>query len=61
MGQSMGSTGNSHKQAGAGGQKKNQPELHGGQRMRDQGKPAPKTEKTDKPDGGADHGPRSKR
>lgn len=58
MGQSMGSTGNSHKQAGAGGQKRNQPELHGGQRMRDQGEPQPKK---GKPDGGADQGPRSKR
>ena len=58
MGQSMGSTGNSHKQGGAGGQKRNQPETHGGQRMSDQGEPALKK---GAPDGGADHGPRSKR
>ena len=58
MGQSMGSTGNSHKQAGAGGQKKNQPETHGGQRMSDQEQPVPNKGKAD---GGADHGPRSAR
>ena len=58
MGQSMGSIGNSGKQAGAPGQKKNQPETHGGQRMSDQERPVPKK---GAPDGGADHGPRSAR
>ena len=58
MGQSMGSISNNHKQAGAGSQKQNQPETHGGQRMRDQPQPVPKK---GAPDGGADHGPRSAR
>ena len=55
MGQSIGSVGNSHKQAGAGDQKKNQPEMRPGQKMADQG--GAKAE--GKPDGGSDHGPRS--
>jgi len=58
MGQSMGSTGNTHKQTGADNQKRNQPETHGGQRMSDQEKPVPKK---GAPDGCADRGPRSAR
>jgi hypothetical protein len=57
MGQSIGSTGNSKKQAGASDQKKNQPETRPGQKMSDQGGAKPKG----KPDGGADQGPRSVR
>ena len=57
MGQSMGSIGNKGKQAGAGNQKKNQPEAKPGQKMSDQ---SPRGRKT-KPEGGADHGPRSVR
>jgi len=55
MGQSIGSTGNSKKQAGAGSQKKNQPETRPGQKMSDQGGGKSKG----KPDGGSDQGPRS--
>ena len=55
MGQSMGSVGNRHKQAGARGQKKNQPEAKPGQKMSDQ---SPRGRKT-KPEGGAEQGPRS--
>jgi hypothetical protein len=58
MGQSMGSTGNSHKQQGAGDQKQNQPEKNPGQRMSDQQQPVPNK---DRPQGGADHGPRAAR
>jgi hypothetical protein len=54
----MGSTVNSHKQVGAGSQKQNQPETHGGQRMQDQEKPVPSK---GAPDGGADRGPRAAR
>ena len=57
MGQSIGSVGNSHKQKGAGDQKKNQPEVNPGQKMADQSPAANKG----KPDGGADHGSRSVR
>lgn len=58
MGQSIGSVGNSHKQAGAGDQKANQPSVRPGQRVSDQQTPVPDK---GKPDGGADHGPRSTR
>jgi hypothetical protein len=58
MGQSIGSIGNSHKQQGAGDQQQNQPSAKPGQRMSDQQQPMPKKEK---PQGGADHGPRSAR
>jgi len=58
MGQSLGSVGNSHKQKGAGDQKTNQPSTHPGQRMSDEQKPVPKK---GRPEGGADHGPRSAR
>jgi hypothetical protein len=58
MGQSIGSTGNSHKQGGAGNQQKNQPSTHPGQRLSDQQQPVPKK---GAPEGGADHGPRSAR
>lgn len=58
MGQSIGSVGNSHKQKGAGDQKTNQPSTHPGQRMSDQETPVPKK---GRPEGGADHGPRSAR
>jgi hypothetical protein len=58
MGQSIGSTGNSHKQSGAGNQQKNQPSTHPGQRLSDQQQPVPKK---GAPEGGADHGPRSAR
>ena len=58
MGQSMGSVGNTHKQPGAGGQKKNQPQTAPGQKMSDQQAPVPNK---GAPDGGADHGPRSAR
>jgi len=54
----MGSVGNTHKQGGAGGQKKNQPSTNPGQKMADQQSPVPKK---GAPDGGADHGPRSAR
>lgn len=57
MGQSIGSVSNSHKQQGATGQSRNQPEVRPGQKMADHG--GPKTQ--GKPDGGADHGPRSTR
>ena len=58
MGQSIGSGGNTHKQTGATNQKRDQPQAHPGQRMSDQEQPVPKK---GKPDGGADHGPRSAR
>ena len=58
MGQSIGSVGNSHKQAGAGDQKANQPSVRPGQRVSDEQAPVPNK---GKPDGGADHGPRSTR
>ena len=58
MGQSIGSVGNSHKQAGAGDQKANQPSMRPGQRVSDQQTPVPDK---GKPDGGADRGPRSTR
>ena len=58
MGQSIGSVGNTNKQAGAGAQKKNQPQLAPGQKMADQEAPVPNK---GAPDGGADHGPRSAR
>jgi hypothetical protein len=58
MGQSIGSVGNSHKQAGAGDQKANQPSRRPGQRVSDQQTPVPNK---GKPDGGVDHGPRSAR
>jgi hypothetical protein len=58
MGQSIGSVGNSHKQAGAGDQKANQPSVRPGQRVSDQQTPI---SNKGKPDGGADHGPRSAR
>lgn len=57
MGQSIGSVGNSKKQSGANDQSKNQPEVRPGQKMSDQGSPKAQG----KPDGGADHGPRSTR
>ena len=57
MGQSIGSVGNTHKQGGAGDQKKNQPSTNPGQKMADQ---SPSQGKG-KPDGGADHGSRSVR
>jgi hypothetical protein len=57
MGQSIGSTGNSKKRPGAGSQKKHQPELQQGQKMSDQGG----RKSSGKPEGGADHGPRSVR
>jgi len=57
MGQSIGSVGNTHKQKGAGGQSRNQPEVRPGQKMADQSGQQPQG----KPDGGADHGPRSTR
>jgi len=58
MGQSIGSVGNSHKQAGAGDQKANQPSARPGQRVSDQQTRVPNK---GRPDGGADHGPRSAR
>jgi hypothetical protein len=58
MGQSIGSTGNSHKQSGAGDQQQNQPSTRPGQRMSDQQTPKPRK---GAPDGGADEGPRSAR
>jgi len=58
MGQAIGSTGNSHKQKGAGDQQENQPSARRGQRVSGQEKPVPKK---GGPDGGADHGPRSVR
>jgi hypothetical protein len=63
MGQSMGSTGNSHKQGGAGNQSHNQPEARPGQKMSDQGghEGGKGSKPPGKPDGGADHGPRSTR
>ena len=57
MGQSIGSVGNSHKQGKSGDQARNQPEVRPGQKMADQGSAGAKG----KPDGGADHGPRSTR
>lgn len=73
MGQSIGSIGNSKKQAGSGDQAKNQPEFRPGQKMSDQGgekaegRPGQKMSdqrgaaRGGKPDGGADHGARSRR
>lgn len=58
MGQSIGSIGNSHKQAGTGDQQANQPSVRPGQKVADQQTPVPKK---GAPDGGADHGPRSAR
>jgi len=58
MGQSIGSVGNSHKQAGATNQKQDQPSARPGQRVSDEQTPVPKK---GKPDDGADHGPRSAR
>ncbi len=55
MGQSIGSTGNRGKQKGATGQERNQPEKRPGQKMADQGGHKAK----EKPQGGADQGPRS--
>jgi hypothetical protein len=49
--------GNSHKQQGATGQSRNEPEVRPGQKMADQGG----SKAQGKPDGGADHGPRSTR
>jgi hypothetical protein len=57
MGQSIGSVGSSHKQSGAANQSKNQPEVRPGQKMAEQGG----AKAQGKPDGGADHGPRSRR
>ena len=57
MGQSMGSIGG-HKQTGAGGDRKNQPEKNPGQRLSDQQPPKP--EKGDA-GGGAQQGSRSVR
>ena len=58
MAQSIGSVGNTHKQQGAGDQKKNQPSTNPGQRMSDQETPKPAKSQVD---GGADEGPRSNR
>ena len=58
MGQSIGSVGNTHKQADATNQKSEQPSLKPGQRVSDEQTPVPAK---GKPDGGADHGPRSAR
>ena len=62
MGQSISSTGGK-KQKGARRQQQDQPGLEPGQKMRDQGDhKAGKTEPpSEKPFGGADHGPRSVR
>ena len=57
MGQSIGSIGNNKKQGASDDQSRNQPELRTGQKMSDQGGEKAKG----KPDGGADHGPRSTR
>ena len=59
MGQSIGSTGNSHKQKGAGSTQKNQPSTNPGQRQSDQDGFV--KEATGKPDGGAEQGARSAR
>jgi hypothetical protein len=61
MGQSIGSVGNGHKQKGAGDQARNQPEVRPGQKMADQGGSQGGPKAQGKPDGGADHGPRSTR
>ena len=59
MGQSIGSTGGGgRKQSGADSQQKDQPSTNPGQRLSDQQGPVPKK---GKPEGGADHGPRSGR
>ena len=58
MGQSIGSVGNTQKQAGAGNQKSDQPQTNPGQKVSDQQTPVPNK---GRPDGGADHGPRSAR
>jgi hypothetical protein len=57
VGQSIGSVRNSHKQQGATGQSRNEVEVRLGQKMADQGG----SKAQGKPDGGADHGPRSTR
>lgn len=59
MGQSIGSTGNSHKQKGASGAQKNQPSTNPGQRQSDQDGFVKETK--GKPDGGAESGARSAR
>ena len=56
MANSIGSIGDKHPQKGAGGDRKNQPGSAPGQKMADQPMP-----RRDKPDGGADQGPRSVR
>ena len=58
MGQSIGSTGNSHKQKGVGAEQKNQPSTNPGQRQSDQDG---FVKAKGKPDGGAEHGARSNR
>ena len=58
MGQSIGSVAGTHKQAGATNQKSHHPSTRPGQKVSDQGQPVPAK---GKPDGGADHGPRSTR
>ena len=58
MGQSIGSVGNTRKQAGATNQKRDQPQTHPGQRVSDQEQPVPAK---GRPDGGIDQGPRSGR
>jgi hypothetical protein len=58
MGQSIGSVGNSHKQAGAGNQKSDQPSVRPGQKVSDQEQPVPAK---GRPDGGIDRGPRAGR
>ena len=57
MGQSIGSVSDGGKQKGATDQARNQPEKRPGQKMADQGGP----KAHGKPEGGADHGPRSTR
>ncbi len=61
MTQSIGSTGNAHKQKGAGDQQKNQPSLRPGQKMSDQhGEPHDAKHKGHI-EGGTEAGSRSKR
>jgi hypothetical protein len=59
MGQSIGSTGNSHKQKGAGAAQKNQPGTNPGQRQSDQDGFVQASK--GKPDGGAEKGARGAR
>jgi hypothetical protein len=59
MGQSIGSTGNSHKQKGAGAEQKNQPSTNPGQRQSDQDGFVQASKS--KPDGGAEKGARGAR